>query len=119
MKIKLPVWSHLSHLRRHGRLFVFYPMVDIGVMEQDDSLELSVPANMEQSKRIVADFLTALNGAGDPIASQTQDQIISILDFHPQGWWASLWSDITRLHPAQTAFSFRFSESGEKTLVSV
>lgn len=100
--------------------FVFYPMVDIGVMEQDDSLELSVPANMEQSKRIVADFLTALNGAGDPIASQTQDQIISIpFDFHPQGWWASLWSDITRLHPAQTAFSFRFSESGEKTLVSV
>ncbi|MCW4631755.1 hypothetical protein [Marinomonas rhodophyticola] len=89
-------------------------------MEQDDAFELSVPANMEQSKRIVADFLTALNGAGDPIASQTQDHIISIpFDFHPQGWWASLWSKITRLHPAQTAFSFRFSESGEKTLVSV
>jgi hypothetical protein len=100
--------------------FVFYPMVDVGVIEQDDSLEFFVPANIEQSKRIVADFLTALHGAGDPISSQTQDQLISIpFDFHPQGWWASLWSDITRLHPAQTAFSFRFSESGEKTLVSV
>jgi hypothetical protein len=100
--------------------FVFYPMVAVDVMGQEDSIAFSVPANKAQAKSIVADFLTALYGAGTPIASQTEDQIISVpFDFHPQGWWASLWSNITRLHPAKTAFSFRFSESGEKTLVSV
>ncbi|NLQ16290.1 hypothetical protein HGG82_01465 [Marinomonas sp. M1K-6] len=100
--------------------FVFYPMVNVGVTEQDDAIEFLVPADQQQAKRIVADFLTALHGAGTSIASQTDNQIISIaFDFHPQGWWASLWSDITRLHPAQTVFSFRFSESGDKTRVSV
>jgi len=100
--------------------FVFYPMVAVGVAEQDDSIEFSVPASKEKSKRIVADFLTALHGAGTPVASQTDTQIISVpFDFHPQGWWASLWSSITRVHPAQTAFSFRFSESEGKTRLSV
>lgn len=100
--------------------FVFYPMTAIDVLEQDDAIEFTVPTSVEHSKRIVSDFLTALHGAGSPISSQTEDQIVSVpFDFHPQGWWASLWSDITRLHPAKTAFSFRFSDVGGKTLVAV
>lgn len=100
--------------------FVFYPMVAIGVEEQDNAMALTVPANLTQSKRIVVDFLTALHGDGTSIASQTDDLIISVpFDFHPQGWWASLWSDITRIHPAQTAFSFHFTELEGKTLVAV
>ena len=101
--------------------FVFYPMVAVGVEEQDDALEFTVPANITQSKRIVTDFLTALHGDGASIASQTDDVITSVsFDFHPQGWWASLWSNITRIHPAQTAFSFKFIEQTEgKTLVAV
>ncbi|UTW01389.1 hypothetical protein KDW99_09735 [Marinomonas rhizomae] len=100
--------------------FVYYPMVAINVEEQDDAVELNVPASMTQSKRIVTDFLTALHGDGVSIASQTDDRIISVpFDFHPQGWWASLWSNITRLHPAQPAFSFRFKEMEGKTLVTV
>ncbi|WP_421852439.1 hypothetical protein [Marinomonas sp.] len=101
--------------------FVYYPMVTIGIEEQGDAIEFTVPANMTQSKRIVTDFLTALHGAGTSIASQTDDQIISVpFDFHPQGWWASLWSSITRMHPVETAFSFQFDEKEQgKTLVSI
>ncbi|MGO2234051.1 hypothetical protein B6N13_14990 [Marinomonas sp. UCMA 3892] len=101
--------------------FVFYPMVAVATEERDDAIEFSVPADIAQVKRIVADFLTALHGDGTSIASQSDSQIISVpFDFHPQGWWASLWSDITRIHPAQTAFSFRFHEQEEgKTLVTV
>lgn len=100
--------------------FVFYPMVAIDVEEQNDALEFIVPANVTQSKRIVTNFLTALHGDGASIAFQTNDLITSVpFDFHPQGWWASLWSDITRIHPAQTAFSFRFKGVEGKTLVSV
>jgi hypothetical protein len=100
--------------------FVFYPMVAVEVTEQDDAIEYLVPATKQKTKRIVTDFLTALHGAGTSVATQTDDQITSVpFDFHPQGWWASLWSNITRLHPAQTAFSFRFSEMEGKTLVSV
>ena len=100
--------------------FVYYPMVAVGIEEKDDSIELTVPAGLAQSKRIVTDFLTALHGAGTSIASQTDDHILSVpFDFHPQGWFASLWSNITRIHPAQPAFSFRFNELEGKTLVAV
>lgn len=101
--------------------FVYYPMVAVGIEEKDDSIELTVPAGIAQSKRIVTDFLTALHGAGTSIASQTDDHILSVpFDFHPQGWWASLWSSITRIHPVETAFSFRFDEKEQgKTLVSI
>ena len=100
--------------------FIFYPMVAIGVEEKDDSVVLTVPASLTQSKRVVTDFLTALYGEGESIASQTQNQIISApFDFHPQGWLASLWSNITRLHPANTAFLFSFKEVEDKTLVTI
>lgn len=100
--------------------FIFHPMVAIDVVEKEGALEFSVPANKAQTKRVVSDFLTALYGAGESIASQTDDQITSIgFDFHPQGWWASLWSSITRLHPAKTTFAFSFTEGEGKTLVSV
>ncbi|QRV23997.1 hypothetical protein [Marinomonas foliarum] len=100
--------------------FIYYPMVAVGVVERTEAIEFSVPANISQSKRIVSDFLTALHGAGLPIASQTESQIVSVpFDFHPQGWWSSLWSNITRVHPANPAFSFDFSEADDKTLVSV
>lgn len=100
--------------------FIFHPMVAVGVAEKDDAIEFSVPANKTQTKRIVSDFLTALYGAGESIASQTDDQITSVaFDFDPQGWWASLWSDITRVHPAKTTFAFGFTESEGNTLVKV
>jgi hypothetical protein len=100
--------------------FVFYPMVAVGITEQDDAIEFLVPASKEKSKRIVADFLTALHGAGTPISTQTDDQITTVpFDFHPQGWWASLWSSVTRIHPAKTAFSFHFNEIEGKTLMRV
>lgn len=100
--------------------FIFYPMVAINFEEKDDSVTLAVPANVTQSKRVVTDFLTALYGEGESIASQTEDQIISVpFDFHPQGWLASLWSNITRLHPAKTSFLFSFKEAENKTLVTV
>jgi hypothetical protein len=101
--------------------FVFYPMVAVDVAEQDDAIEFTAPANLAQSKRIVTDFLTALHGAGTSIASQTDNQITTVpFDFHPQGWWASLWSNITRIPPTKTAFSFRFNEIEDgKTIVSV
>ncbi|MCB5161860.1 hypothetical protein [Marinomonas algarum] len=103
--------------------FTFYPMVQVGVSETDNAMVLTVPANMTQSKRIVSDFLTALHGAGSAIATETDNTIVTIpFDFHPQGWWANLWSDITRLYPKKTAFNFAFSEvEGEpnKTLVTI
>lgn len=100
--------------------FIFHPMVAVGVVEKEEAIEFSVPTNKTQAERIVSDFLTALHGAGEPIASQTEDQIISVaFDFHPQGWWASLYSKITRLYPAKTTFAFGFTESEGKTLVSV
>ena len=100
--------------------FIFYPMVDVDVVETADAIEFSIPANVSQSKRIVSDFLTALHGAGSPIVSQTEDHIVSVpFDFDPQGWWASLWSSITRIHPAMPAFSFKFNEIEGRTLLSV
>ncbi|TYL47756.1 hypothetical protein [Marinomonas sp. IMCC 4694] len=100
--------------------FVFYPMVSVGIAERDDAIELVVPANRVQSQRIVSDFLTALYGAGMAISEKSTDTITSVpFDFHPQGWWASLWSGITRIPPVQTAFSFHFSELDNKTLLSV
>lgn len=100
--------------------FIYHPMVAVGVVEKEDAIEFSLPANKAQAKRIVSDFLTALYGAGESIASQTDDQIISVaFDFHPQGWWASLYSKITRLYPAKTVFAFSFTESEDKTLVSI
>ncbi|MBJ7538139.1 hypothetical protein [Marinomonas transparens] len=100
--------------------FVFYPMVHVPVTEQNNGLEFMVPANQKLAKRVVVDFLTGLHGAGTPIASQTETQITSVpFDFHPQGWWASLWSSITRVYPAETAFSFTFTEAGEATNILI
>jgi len=100
--------------------FIYHPMVAVDVVEQEDAIEFSVPANKTQAKRVVSDFLTALYGAGESIASQTDDQITSVaFDFHPQGWWASLYSKITRLYPAKTVFAFGFTESEGQTLVRV
>jgi hypothetical protein len=100
--------------------FIYYPMVAVGVTEKDNAIQLSVPTNKEQTKRIVTDFLAALYGAGESVRSQTEDEITSVsFDFHPQGWWASLWSDITRLHPPKTVFLFKFTEVEGKTLVDV
>ncbi|PYF84766.1 hypothetical protein DFP75_101805 [Marinomonas alcarazii] len=100
--------------------FIFYPMVGVDVIEKPDAIQFSIPANSSQSKRIVTDFLTALHGAGSPIASQTENQIVSVpFDFDPQGWWGSLWSSITRVYPATPAFSFTFNEVEGKTLLSV
>ncbi|ETX11713.1 hypothetical protein MUS1_07140 [Marinomonas ushuaiensis DSM 15871] len=100
--------------------FIFHPMVAVGVVEKEDAIEFSVPTNKDQAKRVVTDFLTALYGEGKSIASQTDDQITSIaFDFHPQGWWASLYSKITRLYPAKTVFAFSFTESEDKTLVRI
>ncbi|QUX95844.1 hypothetical protein C0J08_10625 [Marinomonas sp. CT5] len=100
--------------------FVYYPMVAIDVDEQSDLMVFSVPTSKEHAKRIVTDFLTALHGAGESVASETENEIVSVpFDFHQQGWWASLWSSITRVYPAQTAFLFQFKEQGEKTAVSI
>lgn len=100
--------------------FVFYPMVPVGIEEREEAIELVIPANITQSQRIVSDFLTALYGAGTAISEKTDDQITSApFDFRPQGWLTSLWSRITRIYPAQTAFSFRFSQLDNKTLLSV
>ncbi|WOD07182.1 hypothetical protein [Marinomonas sp. GJ51-6] len=88
--------------------------------ETDQSIELVVPASKAQTKRIVSDFLAALYGAGQSIRSQTEDEIVSVpFDFDPQGWWASLWSKITRVYPDQSVFSFKFSEAEGKTLVTM
>ncbi len=100
--------------------FIFYPMVPIQITEQESHIEFLVPANKKQTQRIVTDFLAALYGAGQSIATQTESNIVSVpFDLHPQGWWASLWSDITRVHPALPAFSFQFAEQEGKTIVSI
>jgi len=100
--------------------FIYYPMVAVGMTETDQSIELVVPASKAQTKRIVSDFLAALYGAGQSIRSQTEDEIVSVpFDFDPQGWWASLWSKITRVYPDQSVFSFKFSEAEGKTLVTM
>ncbi|MBR7888519.1 hypothetical protein J9B83_06145 [Marinomonas sp. A79] len=100
--------------------FIFYPMVKVDVAETSDAIELIMSANGVLAKRIVTDFLTAIHGAGSAIAEQTDTSITTVpFDFHPQGYWAALWSDITRLHPAKTAFQFNFSERDGKTVVSV
>lgn len=100
--------------------FIFYPMVKVDVEEASDSVELVMSANTILAKRIVTDFLTAIHGAGSAITEQTDTRITTVpFDFHPQGYWAALWSDITRVHPAKTAFQFDFSEHDGKTVVAV
>ncbi|MBD5772133.1 hypothetical protein [Marinomonas colpomeniae] len=100
--------------------FIFYPMVAVGITEKDNAIEFSIPANVSQSKHIIVDFLSALYGAGESISSQTESLITSVpFEFHPQGSLASLWSSITRVYPARTAFSFEFTVIEGSTLVSV
>ncbi len=100
--------------------FVYYPMDKVAFSEQDTSVTYRLNTKAADAKQIVADFLTALHGAGQSVASQTENTIMSIpFDFHPQGWWASLWSDITRIHPAKTAFSFQFDELEGATTVTL
>ncbi|WP_394179319.1 hypothetical protein [Marinomonas posidonica] len=100
--------------------FVYYPMDKVAFAEQDTSVTYTLNTKAADAKQIVVDFLTALHGAGQSVASQTDDTITSIpFDFHPQGWWASLWSDITRVHPAKTAFFFQFNETDGVTTVTL
>lgn len=100
--------------------FVFYPMVDVAVNETEEAFSLVVPTGVENAKRMVANYLTSLYGAGTPIASQTEDSIISVpFDFHPQGWLSSVWSSITRIYPKQTVFSFDFQTLNDQTIIQL
>lgn len=100
--------------------FIFYPMAAVGIAETENSIEFSIPANTKQSKSIIVDFLSALYGAGESISSQTEDLIISVpFEFHSQGSLGSLWSSITRVHPAKTIFSFKFTPVEDQTRVSI
>lgn len=100
--------------------FVFYPMVEVTVNETEEAFSLVVPTGVENAKRIVADYLTSLYGAGTPIASQTENTLTSVpFDFHPQGWLSSVWSSVTRIYPKQTAFSFEFDTVNEQTVIKV
>ncbi|BFM48168.1 hypothetical protein [Marinomonas sp. THO17] len=100
--------------------FVYYPMEIIGFAEMDDSVQYRLNTSTAEAKKIVEDFLTSIHGAGQSIETQTDNQIVSIaFDFQPQGWWASLWSDITRLHPSKTAFAFSFEQQDDVTLVKL
>ncbi|MEL0623718.1 hypothetical protein V6238_11515 [Marinomonas arenicola] len=100
--------------------FVFYPMAKIDVIMKANRVVLDVPANLVQSKKMVKDFLMALHGDGESIASDTDKQIVSVpFQFIKQGWWASMWSHVSRDFPEQIVFSFSFSSSEKGTLVAV
>lgn len=100
--------------------FVFYPMAKIDVMMKDSRVVLDVPANLTESKKMVKDFLMALHGDGESIASDTDSQIVSVpFQFVKQGWWASMWNHVTRDFPEQIVFSFSFTKSEQGTLVAV
>ncbi len=100
--------------------FIFHPMVAVDITEKDNTIELSIPANVTQSKHIIVDFLSALHGAGESVSSQTESLITSVpFEFHPQDSWASLWSSITRVYPVKAAFSFEFTPIEGSTLVSI
>lgn len=101
-------------------VFVFYPMAKIAVESSQDSIVFDVPANMVQSKKMIKDFLMALHGDGESVATTADNKIVSVpFQFIKQGWWASIWSDISRNFPETIVFSFSFKETEKGTLVSV
>ncbi|REG85777.1 hypothetical protein [Marinomonas pollencensis] len=100
--------------------FVFYPMAKVDVRMEANRVVLDVPATLTESKKMVKDFLMALHGDGESIASDTDTQIVSVpFQFVKQGWWASVWNHVSREFPEQIVFSFSFTKSEQGTLVGV
>lgn len=100
--------------------FLFYPMVSVPYLEKDSAIELLIPANEVESKRIVADHLSSIYGEGDVIASQTEHKFITTqLSLKKQGKLAAIWSSITRLYPEKTVLSFEFAEAEQSTKVAI
>lgn len=104
-------------------VFVFYPMAQIPVDIKPDRFVFTVPANKATAKKMAKDFLLSLNTDPDeddkPIASETEDQIISgSFQSIDEGWWASGWGGLTNSYPERTIYSFTFSNNDNDNDVS-
>ncbi|MCV2402728.1 hypothetical protein OFY17_07510 [Marinomonas sp. C2222] len=100
--------------------FVFYPMAAVSYVETENSVEFSIPANAQQSKRIISDYLSSVHGEGEVIASQTETTLVTTqLSLKKQGKLAAIWSSITRLYPEKTVLSLEFSEGEQSTKVAI
>ncbi|SBS37602.1 hypothetical protein MSP8887_02985 [Marinomonas spartinae] len=122
----IPNVNEIPDLQKTGKFvtprapFIFYPMTKIPVSNKADRMVFDVPAGLDKTKEMVKGFLGALHGQGEAIATDKDNQIISVpFEFVKQGFWGSVASTFTRDFPEKTVFSFTFKRSGNDTIVSM
>lgn len=94
--------------------FIFHPMSRVDLRTEEGAVLFYVPDTVAGSKKVISDFLSAMYGDGEAIASNSDNRIVSTqIALKKQGTLAHVWSKITRVYPASTVFSFDV-ESTEK-----
>lgn len=87
--------------------FLYQSMAKVVMTEKQDAVEYVFPADVRQSKKIIEDFVSSFNDSPTPLVTDTDTRITTTpAPLVEQGRWRSLWSQITRVYPSKTEFSF-------------
>lgn len=98
----------------------FSPLADLTVTWEDDILWIETPLESETLGAVVKNFLVSIYGEGDPIAVNTENEIISApVGDKDVGSLLKFYYSITRLYPDRTEYRFELVDGVKGTKVGM
>lgn len=98
----------------------FSPLADLAVTWEDDILWIDTPLESETLGAVIKNFLVSIYGEGDPIAVNTDAEIISApVGDQDIGSLLKLYYNITRLYPDRTEYRFELAKTENGTRVGL
>jgi len=96
----------------------FSPLADLDISWQEDILWINTPLEPETLGAVIKNFLVSIHGEGDPIAVNTETEIISApIGDQDIGTLLKFYYNITRLYPDRTEYRFELAEAESGTRV--
>ncbi|MGB0944098.1 MAG: hypothetical protein ACPGUE_16940 [Marinomonas sp.] len=98
----------------------FSPLADLDISWQEDILWINTPLESETLGAVIKNFLVSIHGEGDPIAVNTETEIISApIGDQDIGTLLKFYYNITRLYPDRTEYRFELVADAKGTKVGM
>ncbi|WP_438465600.1 hypothetical protein [Marinomonas sp. PE14-40] len=98
----------------------FSPLADLAVTWEDDILWIDTPLESETLGAVIKNFLVSIYGEGDPVAVNTDAEIISApVGDQDVGSLLKFYYSITRLYPDRTEYRFELVADAKGTKVGM